>query len=51
MITKVLIGTSDQTGVYDEGGHPMLGSMLVRGPKFTERVVVETRALLSSVSV
>jgi hypothetical protein len=52
VITKVLIGASDQTGVYyDEGGHPMLGSMLVRGPKFTERVVVDTRALLSSVSV
>jgi hypothetical protein len=50
-ITKVLIDASDRTGVnYDEGGHPMLGSMLARDPKFTERVVAETRALLSSVS-
>ena len=51
VITKVLIGASDQTGVYyDKGGHPMLGCMLERDPKFTERVVAETRALLSSVS-
>jgi NAD(P)-dependent dehydrogenase (short-subunit alcohol dehydrogenase family) len=51
IITKVLIGASGQTGVYyDEGGRPMLGSVLVLDPKFTERVVAETRALLSSVS-
>ena len=49
--TKVLIDVSGQTGIYyDEGGHPMLGSALVRDPKFTERVVAETRVLLSSVS-
>jgi NAD(P)-dependent dehydrogenase (short-subunit alcohol dehydrogenase family) len=48
--TKVLIDASGQTGVYyDEGGHPMLGSALVRDPKFTDRVVVETRALLSTI--
>jgi NAD(P)-dependent dehydrogenase (short-subunit alcohol dehydrogenase family) len=47
--TKVLIDASGQTGIYyDEGGHPMLGSALVRDPKFTDRVVAETRALLSS---
>jgi NAD(P)-dependent dehydrogenase (short-subunit alcohol dehydrogenase family) len=47
MITKVMINASGQTGFYfDEGGHPMLGSVLVRDPKFTERVVTETRALL-----
>jgi hypothetical protein len=34
---------------YDEGGHPMLGSALVRDPKFTDRVVAETRALLATV--
>jgi NAD(P)-dependent dehydrogenase (short-subunit alcohol dehydrogenase family) len=51
MITKVLINASGQTGVYfDERGHPMLGSALVRDPKFQDRVVAETRALLSRVS-
>ena len=50
VITKVLINASGQTGVYyDEGGHPMLGSALVRDPKFQDRVVAETRALLSTV--
>jgi hypothetical protein len=48
--TKVLINGSGQTGIYyDEGGHPMLGSALVRDPKFQDRVVAETRALLSTV--
>jgi hypothetical protein len=47
--TKVLIGASGQTGIYyDEGGQPMLSS-LVRDPKFTSRVVAETRALLSTI--
>jgi NAD(P)-dependent dehydrogenase (short-subunit alcohol dehydrogenase family) len=50
VITKVLIDESGQTGIYyDERGHPMLGSTLVRDPKFTDRVVAETRALLSTV--
>ena len=50
VVTKVLIDASDQTGVYyDEGGHPMLGSALVRDPAFQDRVVAETRALLSTV--
>ena len=50
VITKVLIDASGQTGVYyDEGGHPMLGSALVRDPMFTDRVVAETRALLSTI--
>jgi NAD(P)-dependent dehydrogenase (short-subunit alcohol dehydrogenase family) len=48
VITKILIDPSGPTGVYyDEGGHPMLGSALVRDPKFQDRVVSETRALLS----
>jgi NAD(P)-dependent dehydrogenase (short-subunit alcohol dehydrogenase family) len=48
---KVLIDTSGQTGIYyDEGGQSMLGSALVRDPKFQDRVVAETRALLSTVS-
>jgi len=47
----VLINASGQTGVYyDESGHPMLGSALVHGPQFQERVVAETHALLSTVS-
>jgi NAD(P)-dependent dehydrogenase (short-subunit alcohol dehydrogenase family) len=49
VITKVLTDTSGRTGVYyDEGGQPMLGSALVRDPKFQDRVVAETRALLST---
>ena len=51
MITKILTDTSGQTGVYyDEGGHPMEGSALVRNPKFQDRVVAETRALLATIS-
>ncbi|WP_315832202.1 hypothetical protein [Bradyrhizobium prioriisuperbiae] len=50
MIAKILIDTSGQTGVYcDEGGHPMQGSALLRDRKFQDRVVAETRALLSTV--
>ena len=50
VITKILIDASVQTGVYyDEGGHPMLGSALVRDPKFQDRVVAETRALLATI--
>jgi NAD(P)-dependent dehydrogenase (short-subunit alcohol dehydrogenase family) len=48
VITKVLMNEPDVTGVYyDEKGHPMLGSTLVRDPKFQDRVVAETRVLLS----
>jgi NAD(P)-dependent dehydrogenase (short-subunit alcohol dehydrogenase family) len=48
VLTTVLTDASGQTGVYyDEGGHPMSGSTLVRDPKFTDRVVAETRAFLS----
>jgi NAD(P)-dependent dehydrogenase (short-subunit alcohol dehydrogenase family) len=50
VITKILIDASGQTGVYyDEGGHPMQGSALVRDPKFQDRVVAETRTLLSTI--
>ncbi|HEX4183846.1 MAG TPA: SDR family NAD(P)-dependent oxidoreductase [Caulobacteraceae bacterium] len=49
VITKILIDTSGQTGVYyDEGGNPMLGSPLVRDIQFQEQVVRETRALLTT---
>jgi NAD(P)-dependent dehydrogenase (short-subunit alcohol dehydrogenase family) len=51
VITKILIDASGRTGVYyDEGGDPMLGSALVRDPKFQDRVVAETRALLATVT-
>jgi NAD(P)-dependent dehydrogenase (short-subunit alcohol dehydrogenase family) len=51
VITKVLTDSSGQTGVYyDEGGKPMLGSALVRDPKFQDRIVAETRALLARVA-
>jgi hypothetical protein len=49
-MTKILTDASGPSGVYyDERGHPMLGSTLVRDPKFQERVVAETRALLATV--
>jgi len=49
VITEILIDASAQTGVYyDESGHPMQGSALVRDPQFQDRVVAETRALLAT---
>jgi NAD(P)-dependent dehydrogenase (short-subunit alcohol dehydrogenase family) len=52
VIAKILTDESDKTGVYyDEHGQPMLGSELVRDSKFAERVVAETRALLSTVPI
>ena len=52
VITKILIDASGQTGVYyDENGHPMQGSALVRDPKFQDRIVTETRASLSNVKM
>lgn len=50
VITKVLLNETGETGVYyGEKGHPMLGSVQVRDPKFQDRVVAETRALLGTV--
>ncbi|SAL57121.1 short-chain dehydrogenase [Caballeronia udeis] len=47
---KVLTDQSAQTGIYyDERGHPMISSTLVQDPKFQDRVVAETRALLASI--
>jgi NAD(P)-dependent dehydrogenase (short-subunit alcohol dehydrogenase family) len=52
VITKVLTDKSDKTGVYfDEKGQPMLGSELVRDPKFQDLVVAETRDFLAMVKV
>jgi NAD(P)-dependent dehydrogenase (short-subunit alcohol dehydrogenase family) len=51
MISKILTDTSGQSGIYyDEGGKPMPGSELVRDPKFQDRIVAETRALLATVT-
>ena len=50
VITKVLLNETGRTGVYfDDVGNPMLGSVLARDPKFQDRVVAETRALLSTI--
>jgi len=50
VISKVLLNESGATGVcYDESGHPMPGSALVRDPTFQDRVVAETRALLATI--
>ncbi|MGD0192195.1 MAG: SDR family NAD(P)-dependent oxidoreductase [Rhizomicrobium sp.] len=48
--TKVLINASGKTGIYyDDDGRPAQGSPLVRDPEFQDRVVAETRALLSTI--
>lgn len=50
VLTKIVVDASGQTGVYyDERGQPMLGSTQIRDPKFQDRVVAETRALLSAI--
>ena len=49
VIAGILTDGSGRSGVYyDQGGHPMQGSGLVRDPKFQDRVVAETRALLAT---
>ena len=51
MATKVLLNESGETGIYyDDGGHPMAGSVQVRDREFADRVVAETRALLARAS-
>jgi hypothetical protein len=50
VVTNAVLNEPGGTGVYcDERGRPMLGSTLVRDPEFQDRVVAETRALLSTV--
>jgi NAD(P)-dependent dehydrogenase (short-subunit alcohol dehydrogenase family) len=52
LLTTLMLDGSGRAGVYyDEAGHPMPGSDLVRDPQFQDRVVAETRVLLSSVPV
>jgi NAD(P)-dependent dehydrogenase (short-subunit alcohol dehydrogenase family) len=49
VLTRILVDGSGRTAVYyDEHGDPMIGSPLVRDIHFQERVVAETRALLST---
>jgi NAD(P)-dependent dehydrogenase (short-subunit alcohol dehydrogenase family) len=49
VITEVLLNESGKTGVYyDDEGQPMQASTLAREPKFTARVVAETRSLLTT---
>jgi NAD(P)-dependent dehydrogenase (short-subunit alcohol dehydrogenase family) len=50
VITTVLTDPTERTGVYyDENGKPMRGSTQVHDPKFQDRYVAETRALLATV--
>jgi NAD(P)-dependent dehydrogenase (short-subunit alcohol dehydrogenase family) len=48
VIINVLLNKEGKTGIYyDEKGHPMQASALVRDSQFRARVVAETRALLA----
>ncbi|GAB3445596.1 hypothetical protein GCM10027570_15920 [Streptomonospora sediminis] len=50
VVTDAVLNGSDTTGGYfDEEGRPMRGSAQVQDPKFQDRVVAETRALLATV--
>jgi NAD(P)-dependent dehydrogenase (short-subunit alcohol dehydrogenase family) len=50
VITDAVLNEPGATGVYyDERGKPMLGSAQVRDPRFQDRVVAETRALLATI--
>ena len=50
IITNVLTDGSNATGIYyDENGKPMKASKQVSDPKFADRFIAETRALLAAV--
>lgn len=50
LLTKALTTQSQASGVYyDDNGKPMLGSVQVRDPAFSDRVVAETRVLLAQI--
>ena len=52
VISHIMTGSSRQTGVYfDERGMPKEPSVAMRDPKFAERIVAETRALLPAMPV
>jgi NAD(P)-dependent dehydrogenase (short-subunit alcohol dehydrogenase family) len=47
VIIKVLVNESNRTGkYYDESGHVMLASSVVREPLFQDQVIAQTRAFL-----
>lgn len=49
VISRIVTDTSGGTGAYyDHAGRPAAGSVLVRDPKFQDRVVAETRAFLAT---
>ena len=49
VLSGLLVDTSGRTGIYfDEHGQPMRGSAQLHDPKFQDRVVAETRALLAA---
>ena len=49
VITQVLLNAGGQTGIYfDDRGRPMQASAQARDPKFTARVVEETRTFLAT---
>jgi NAD(P)-dependent dehydrogenase (short-subunit alcohol dehydrogenase family) len=49
VFTRILTDSSGATGVYyDEGGHPMQGSAFVRDSTFQNRVIAETRKMLTA---
>ena len=50
VIMMIVTDKSGGTGIYyDQAGQPMAGSALARDPEFQDRVVAETRALLSMI--
>jgi len=52
VITNAVLNESGKSGVYyDERAQPMIGSVLSSNPAFQDRVVAETRALLSTIPI
>jgi NAD(P)-dependent dehydrogenase (short-subunit alcohol dehydrogenase family) len=52
VLSTILLDKTGASGVYyDQDGAPMTGSAQIRDPQFIQRVVAETRALLSAVPV
>lgn len=50
LLTRLTLNAAGATGIYySEAGEPMPGSDLVRDPAFQDRVIAETRALLSTI--
>ena len=50
VVMTIVTDKSGGTGIYyDQAGQPMVGSALARDPEFQNRVVAETRAVLSMI--